>query len=82
MNDFESKCRNFGILLSPRFEVKSISRIVARISKTAILTILVALNSDFDEFLQFLRTEIYQKSNSEPLKLQKGQIFNFYNPQN
>ena len=40
--------------------------------KTTILTHLEALNFDFDDFLQFLQTEICQKQNSEPLNCKNG----------
>ena len=38
-------------------------------SKTTILTILVVLNLDFGEFLQFFRAEIFQNHILEPQKL-------------
>ena len=47
------QCGNFRIFLSLRFYVKSILWMISRSSKTAILTILKALNFDFYAFLQF-----------------------------
>ena len=42
-----------------------------KVSKTAILTILEALNVDFGKFLHFLKTEIYQNQKSRASKTAK-----------
>ena len=42
------------------------------VSKSAIVGNLVSLNFDISEFLQCLKSEIYQITNSEPLKMAKN----------
>ena len=54
------QCGNFMIFLSLRFSVKSTIGILCRGAKSAILTHLEALNFDLDDFLGFLKAEIYQ----------------------
>ena len=53
-----------------RFYVKSLFNDF-RVSKTAILTILEALNVDFGKFLNFLKAEIYQNQKSRASKTAK-----------
>ena len=56
---FSAQCVNFIIFLSLRFYVKSILEILARSSKSVILTDLEALDFDFYEYLHFWKAEIY-----------------------
>ena len=51
--------------------------------KTAIVIHLETLIFYFDDFFHFLKALKYTKiQNSEPLKMQKWQFFNFHNPYN
>ena len=45
------------------------------VQKPAILTMLDVLDFKFDEFVQFLFTEKDHNQKSEPLKMQKWQLF-------
>ena len=91
-SDYEHK---LGFLNNPKryiftvwkFHDFSITQILREINfsdcssaKSTILTHLEALIFYIDEFLHFLRPKIDQYKNSEPLKLQKWQFFNFQNP--
>ena len=76
-------CGNFKILVSLRFYVKSILRILCRIAKTAIFAILRAVN--FVQMVNFSlkkSTKIHKNQNSEPLNVVKWLILNFKTPKN
>ena len=62
-----ARCGNFVIFLPLRFSVKSNLKDF-KVSKTAILTSLEALNFDVSEFVQFLKAQFYQNSKSKVSK--------------
>ena len=53
------QCANFTILVPLRLSVTSILTDF-KVSKTAVLTNLEALNFNFSEFVQFLKAQFYQ----------------------
>ena len=64
------QCGKMTNFLPLRFYVKSFFDDF-KVSKTAILTILEALNVDFGKFLNFLKAEIYQTQESKASKTGK-----------
>ena len=75
------KCGSFSSFLSLRFYVKSILGI-GEVKKLPFWQFQRPLNLEFNEFVQFLRVQMYQKLKIRASRIVKWKVFDFYTPQN